>query len=115
MAEPAASTLVACLPLTVPVTPFFSFCCFSCFSISVALPRKVAGKASRTPAITGPLVLRHETGDSGDDAAEKKTQRVLAPLRVPEAQNHPLLQAFSFQLYNPEAEGEYKPYQPAVP
>jgi hypothetical protein len=50
IAEPAASTLAACLPLTVPLIPFFSFCCFSCFSIRVALAGKIAGKASRSSA-----------------------------------------------------------------
>jgi hypothetical protein len=53
MAEPAASTLAACLPLTVPFYAVF-FCCFSCFSIRVALAEKIAGKASKSPAITGP-------------------------------------------------------------
>jgi hypothetical protein len=49
MAEPAASTLAASLPRSVPCNPSFSFFCTSCFSISVAPAGKMAGKAKKSP------------------------------------------------------------------
>src|ERR1700722_1274770 len=41
------------------------------------------GEREQKPRNNGSVVLRHETGNSRNDAAEEKTQRVLAPLRVP--------------------------------
>ncbi len=57
IAAPAASILAASLPRCVPRNPSFSFFCFSCFSISVALAGKIAGNAKNSPPMPGPNFL----------------------------------------------------------
>ena len=53
---PAASSAAASLPRSRPSSPFFSFRSRSCFSISVALAQKIAGRARNNPPVTGPHI-----------------------------------------------------------
>lgn len=57
MEEPAASTLAALLPRIAPLSPRDSFFSLSCFSMSVALAGKIAGKAKNNPPMPGPNFL----------------------------------------------------------
>ena len=54
-AAPAASSAAASRPRTMPRKPADFFFCVSCFSTSVALAGKIAGKARKRPPTTGPL------------------------------------------------------------
>ena len=63
-AEPAASILATYRPRRVPCSPSLSFLCLSCFSISVALAGKIAGKASSRQPMPGPRLLGNDARDS---------------------------------------------------
>src|SRR5579872_381078 len=49
--------------------------------------RKNCREGQQESCYDWPIVLRHETGNGGDDATEKKTQCELAPSRVPKGRN----------------------------
>jgi hypothetical protein len=54
---PAASAAAACLPRLAPLNPFFFLLSRSCFSTSVTLAARIAGKAKKSPPTLGPYPL----------------------------------------------------------
>ena len=72
--EPAASILAALLPRASPLSPRDSFFFFSCFSISVALAGKIAGKRQEQPANTGAKLLGDNPRQSCDQSRQKEIE-----------------------------------------
>jgi hypothetical protein len=80
IAAPTASTPTAFRPRANPWRPARSLLfCFSCFSISVALAGKIAGKARKRPPTPGPNFSADQARNCRNQSSEKEANRELVP------------------------------------
>ena len=80
-AAPAASSAAASLPRRAPGKPAFSLRSRTCFSISVALAGKIAGKSQKQAANDWPEARCNEPGDYSHRPAEHEPDQILVPVR----------------------------------
>ena len=79
VSAPAASSAAASLPRRTPDRPRLLLAFRTCFSISVALAGKIAGKAKNKPADNRPEAGGNEAGNHSHRATESEPDQVLVP------------------------------------
>ena len=77
---PTASSAAASCPRRLPASPAARLRRISCFSISVALAQKMAGRARKSPPTDAP----DEAGEDGRDPAKPEADQVFVPAALPQ-------------------------------